>query len=370
VFPWSAWLGVASVPELPTAALALLAMAALVPVPEEARAEVGMRRLVGGAALLAATLSRYETWPVAGLFGMLCTLDLRRFPEARARILGAATLALAGPVLWLVNNRVAHHDALHFVARVTAYRQALGGAETSAFSRAVAYPTAFLREAPEVVAAAVVGATLVAAGGTRALKERLVPYARPAAILAAQVALLSFGMIKDGGPTHHPERAVLSAMLLVAVLCGALVCRALEPMPARRRAAVALGVSLAFGAASVARATAGADAFSQRRDEEAIGRAAATIGEGRLLIEAVDYGYLAVQAASGRPWDTIADRTMDPRQPVAASSFAEAGALAERMLAANARCAAGRVAEPVSAAMGAPRLVRGSWGLFCNEAAR
>jgi hypothetical protein len=370
VFPWSAWLGAATVPELPTAALALVAMAALVPVGEDARAEVGLRRLAGGAALLAATLSRYETWPVAAMFAAFCAADTRRWPEARARLLGGAALALAGPMLWLAWNRVAHHDALHFLARVAAYRQALGGVEGSAASRAVAYPVAFVREAPELAVVVVLGAALLAA--TRALGERLRPYARPAWVVAAQVAALSVAMIKDGAPTHHPERAVLSAMLLAAVLGGALVTHALAPMPAVKRAFAACAIALLAVAAGALGHGARDEAFVQRRDEEAIGRAArARVEPGtRLLVEAVDYGHLAVAAAFGRPWEAEADRSLDPRQPKTASSFEDPALLVTRLSMAGARCAASRVTNTVTATMGSPLSTAGSWGLFCKEEAR
>jgi hypothetical protein len=367
VFPWSAWLGAATVPELPTAALALVAMAALVPVGEDARAEVGLRRLAGGAALLAATLSRYETWPVAGMFAAFCAVDTRRWPEARARLLGGAGLALAGPTLWMAWNRVAHHDALHFLARVAAYRQALGGVEGSAASRALAYPVAFAREAPELVVVVALGAALLA---RRAMvKERVRPYARPAWIIAAQVAALSVAMIKDGAPTHHPERAVLSAMLLAAVLGGALVTHALAPMTATKRALAATGIAALAVAAGALGHGSREEAFVQRRDEEAIGRAARTqVPPGkRLLIEAVDYGHLAVEAAFGRPWDAEADRSLDPRQPKTPSSFEDLASLETRLSIARAGCAVGHVTAIVSTAMGSPLATSGRWGLFCQE---
>jgi hypothetical protein len=374
VFPWSAWLGAATVPELPTAALALVAMAALVPVGEDARTdmEVGLRRLVGGAALFAATLSRYETWPVAAMFAAFCVVDTRRWPEARARLLGAGALALAGPMLWVAWNRIAHHDALHFLARVAAYRQALGGVEASAASRAVAYPIAFVREAPELAVVVVLGAAFLAGRGMRALGERMRPYARPAWVVVAQVAALSVAMIKDGAPTHHPERAVLSAMLLAAVLGGALVTHALAPMPAVKRALAAAGIAALAVAAGALGHGARDEAFVQRCDEEAIGRAARTqVPPGtRLLVEAVDYGHLAVEAAFGRPWEAEADRSLDPRQPKTASSFEDSAALATRLSIAGARCAASRVTNAITAAMGSPLATAGSWGLFCNETPR
>src|SRR5262249_9150429 len=80
--PWSAGLGVATVPELFTAALTVLAMAALAPA-----AGRGERRILGGAALLAATLSRYEAWPVALMFAGICLVEAARSGGHRASLL-------------------------------------------------------------------------------------------------------------------------------------------------------------------------------------------------------------------------------------------------------------------------------------------
>lgn len=368
VFPWSARLGVATVPELFTAALTVLAMAALAPPGG------GVRRILGGAALLAATLSRYEAWPVALIFAGICVFDaatLRnarersatRAPGARAPLLCASALALAGPAAWMAWNRAAHGDALHFLARVAAYRQALGGIEGSAAGRLLAYPAAMVREEPEI--AALCAAALVVTAATRgvpALLARLSPYARPAAVAAAQIAALSLAMIKDGAPTHHPERAVLAEILLLALVGGALWS---EAVPRRWLSGLALAgaLALASGVRWGARPSA---SFVERGDEEAIGRAAAGLclpGD-PVLIEVADYGYLAVTAALGRPEDAVPDRSVDPREGKIASSFSDAGALRGRVVASGARWAAARPGAPARAALGAPVAVRGAWALF------
>ena len=368
VFPWSARLGVATVPELPTAALTVLAMTALVP-----SGDTGRRRLLGGSALFVATLSRYEAWPVALVFALVCMADARRSPEAGRALLGGGLLALAGPLSWMAWNLGTHHDALHFLARVTAYRQALGGADGSAFARVLGYPVSMLREAPEVVALLALGASITAMQGGRVLRARLAPYARPAALAALQIAALSAAMIKDGAPTHHPERAVLTAMLLGAVLGGALVAQALASIPPTRRALAAVAIAgVAMGAAALGRSGSSAGAFAQREDEEAIGRAAASLSRpgDPVLVEVVDYGYLAVQAALGRPEDAVPDRSVDPRRAKSPSSFADVAALRARLTATEARWAAARLEEPARAVMGAPVASRGSWGLFRVEGSR
>ncbi len=361
VFPWSARLGVATVPELFTAALTLLAMAALV-------RPTGRRLLLGGAALLAATLSRYESWPVALIFAAICAAGALRSSDARAARVGAAALALAGPAAWLCWNHVRHGDALHFLARVAAYRQALGDAGGGAPGRLLGYPLAMLREEPEIVALLAAAAALtVAAAGARGLRERLAPYARPAALAAAQIAALSLAMLKDGAPTHHPERAVLAALLLIAVAGGALAARALAADGPRLARGLALALAVAL-AAGIGRGPA-REGFVSRDGEEAIGRAlAARARPGEpVLVEVADYGYLAVQAALGRPEDAIPDRSVDPREAKTASSFTDAAALRLRLVATGARWAAARPAEPVRAVLGAPVIERDGWAAFAVE---
>jgi hypothetical protein len=110
-------------------------MAALVP-PVDAtdpeRAFVS-RRLWGGLALLAATLSRYEAWPIAAAFALLAGVGARGKTLALAA--GAGLLALLGPAGWIAWNRHAHGEALHFLGRVAAYRKAVGGVEPGALAR-------------------------------------------------------------------------------------------------------------------------------------------------------------------------------------------------------------------------------------------
>jgi len=366
VFPWSARLGAATVPELPTAALLLLAMASLSPPASP------VRRLWGGAALFAATLSRYETWPVAGAFAVVCVVDWARRAagERRASELYAAALALLGPVLWVVWNRVAHGDALHFLARVTAYRKALGGDDGGAAARLYAYPLSMLREEPELCAGlllALLGA--VALGVARDSWRR---FARPLAMTLVQIAALSVAMVKDGAPTHHPERAVLSALLLMALFAGDAALRFARAASLRARSALGACCLLAMmlGPLWVRRWFPG-DGMSAREDEVAIGHAAREVtrpGE-KVLVEVVDYGYFAVVAALGRPEDAVLDRTIDPREPRKGSSFDEASALAMRLRDAGARGVIGRVSTATRAALGEPEVTRGAWGLWRGSSA-
>lgn len=360
VFSWSALLGVATVPELPAAALTLLGVAALCSTEEQ-----DTRRLRGAAALVAATLSRYEAWPVAAVFAMVCAVDAARRRSARAA--AAAGLALAGPAVWMAWNRVAHQDALHFVARVTAYKHALGsGAEEGAATRLLAYPMAMVREEPGLLALPVLAAAMVAwREGRTGLGATLPRYARPGAVVAAQIAALSLAMVKDGAPTHHPERAVLTALLLVAVCGGALALRATRP--SAWGFATLAGLALVGSIVGLLRFH--DRSFAARGDEEAAGRAAAALarpGE-PVLVEVADYGYLAVIAALGRPEDAVPDRSVDPRDPRVASSFDDPAALARRLSASGARWIVARASTPARAALGEPVAVRGAWAVFSRR---
>jgi len=195
--PWSAWLGVATVPEALTACLVVAGALS-----------VTVRRAHGwgAGALLVASLSRYEAWPVAAVFAAGCLWSARAPPRrARAVDLVAAGVSLLGPVAWVLWNAHAHGDPLHFLARVAAYRQRLGGAGTW-----MLYPRAMGEAAPEVAVLACVGGAAVLLDPT--LRAR---WAGPVAAVAALLVFLAIGELHDGAPTHHPERALVAVMWIV-----------------------------------------------------------------------------------------------------------------------------------------------------------
>ena len=366
VFPWSARLGVATVPELPTAALTLLALASLV--PGDSDAPVTSRRLLGALALLAATLSRYEPWPIAAGFALLTLLDARRAsPADRARLLASAALAVTGPIAWIAWNYRAHGEALHFLTRVAAYKKALGaGGDESALTRLLAYPVALVREEPELFLA--LAAIVAVATITRlpALRARLARFNRPLILGLAQIAALSLAMIKDGAPTHHPERAVLVVMLLAALITGDLLA-ALLASPATRTPAIASTLLAVILASLVIRPRITADeSFVPRIDQVAIGRAArARMAAGdRVLVEIVGYGYLAMVAAIGRPEDAVLDRSIDPRDPPTPSSFDDAAALRARIDAAHVAWILAQPSAVTRQVLRDPLQIEGEWALY------
>jgi hypothetical protein len=370
IFPWSARLGVATVPELLTAALTLLALASLV--PGDGARSVTSRRLVGALALLAATLSRYEPWPIAAGFALLSILDLRRAHRAdRPRLVASAALAITGPIAWIAWNHRAHGEALHFLTRVAAYKRALGaGGDESALTRLLAYPVALVREEPELFLAL---ATIVAiATITRlpSLRSRLDRFKRPVILGLAQIAALSLAMVKDGAPTHHPERAVLVVMLLAALIAGDLVTSLLASISISiSTRVVALGstaVAVVVAALVIRPRITADESFTPRADEVAIGRAArARVAPGdHVLVEIADYGHLAIVAALGRPGDAVLDRSIDPRDAPVASSFDAASTLRARIDRSGASYVLARPSAATRQVLRDPLEIQGNWALF------
>ncbi len=309
LFPWSAWLGAAPVPELPTAALCVLATAALG--TSETRV-----RLLGAVAVASACLCRYEAWPIALVFAAFSAWDAYR---SRNRALAlASALALGAIVLWLLHGALVHGDALFFWKRIADYRNALGDGP-SFRERLLRVPSRLFGDEPELWLG------LLFAGVSRASLAR---YARPAVAAGALLAFLVAGELAGGGPTHHTGRAVLPVWLLVAPALGhELERRAAEPLAkpwillAAALALVGLGWMLRVGTPP---------AFPDRRDAVAIGAQAKALGAPSLLIDSPDYSYLAVSAAFGAPHVTEPFDDRDPRRPRAADAFASESALRAR----------------------------------------
>ncbi len=232
--PWNAWLGVATVPEALTAAL-IAAGAMSIAVPRA--------RIYGAIALLVASLSRYEAWPVCAVFALVCLASLARASnEDRAREGLALSLALLGPCLWLAWNAHAHGSALHFVARVARYRRSLG-LEIPLYDRLVTYPRALVVGAPEIAVLGLAGWL-----GDPEVRAR---WRAPLVTMGVLLLFLVYGDVHDGAPTHHPERALLACWWVLAGFGvdggGSFVLRHVRGRPKREAWAVAFGVAGAIG---------------------------------------------------------------------------------------------------------------------------
>jgi hypothetical protein len=338
VLPWSARLGVAVVPELPVAAAIVVAAASTAP------GWTPRRRLWGGLALAAACLARYEPWLVAAPFAALTVWDARALSRGvhRLRLAVAALAPIAACGAWIAWNAHAHGDALAFLERVASYRKALGGGATGLAGAAIEYGRALLVAEPQLVLGAIV--IVVAAvpfGVGRDLRTAL---RRPAALLGALVVLLVAAGVRDGAPTHHPERALLAALLLLAIVAGALAVDLVRAhvAPSRRGWVVGSLIIALLVARSVGKRH--PPTLLAREAEVAIGQLVGdTVPAGeKVLVEVEDYGYFAVLAGSGRPEDLVPDRDLDPRRPAVASAFHDPAAIAARAGEVGARWAVGR----------------------------
>lgn len=211
--PWNAWLGVATVPEAPAGALLA---AALLTTNDDA--------VLAGAtpwaalALLASSLSRYEAWPACVVFAafalvhsVLGSVGSQRID--RATLAAWALLAIAGPIAWMAWNAHAHGSAFHFVARVTNFRRAAGAGDIPLRAKLLAYPWGLVRETPEVALLGVVGVAGLFA--SRSLRRR---WLWAAVGCAAILAFLVEGDLRDGAPTHHPERALAALWWVLPAL--------------------------------------------------------------------------------------------------------------------------------------------------------
>jgi hypothetical protein len=368
VLPWSAYLGVATVPELPTAALTVFAVATL------AR-RCPRLRAVGGAALLIACLSRYEPWTVAIAFSGYTLWDGLReergngaTTRGRAGLVAAVFFALLGPVLWMAHNAHTHGSAFHFAARVSAYARAVGAKPLSLLE---GYPLSLLREEPELCSLA--SGLLIAA---LLLRQRLPSsFWRTTIVLAVMLGALSLAAPTGGVPTHHAGRALLASWLTMAIYAGAGARRILGgpgwgASPRSRHYA-----RLVFSAGALTALIVGAtvlrpwyarlDAFTPRQSETAIGQAVGTHlpPTARALLEIRDFRYFAVQAGSGRPDAFVLDRSVDPRRPIAPSSFRSREALERRAEQVGASYLVGWDTEALRS-FGEPLARAGPWGLW------
>ncbi len=300
--PWSVWLALAPVPEAWSGACAAAALFFV------ASREARFEPLAGGLALVA-SLSRYESWPIAAFVAAVCAVRLVRGGGARALHAGATLVAVAGPVFWLANNALAHGDAFHFVARVTAYRRANAGVLPLG-ARLLEYPRALATDAPETIVAALAGA--VGAWRAQEIREAAQRWVLPLSGAALVLAFLIYGDLRDGAPTHHAVRALLP---VIAVL-GSFGADGLELLLRGRRGAFPAAAALAaawlvFVGARV-RDVPGNDPASRRDGQIARGRELA--GARALEVKPCSYEHFALIAAYGKPERVTIDET--ERRPV------------------------------------------------------
>ncbi len=294
--PWVVWLGPAPVPEAWVGAL--LGAGLLLVGAGRARAA-----LVGAGLLWAATLSRYDGWAAAALAAIvLAVRALRSEKRERAVFAIAALVAAAGPILWMAWNRHAHGSATHFVDRVAAYRRSIGAASAPLPEKLLGYPRALWSAAPELVISFAVFAPFAAR--VRAVRAR---WGAPLAGAALSFAFLIYGDVRDGAPTHHPERALVALLAPLAGFAAEGVIAALVVLIARARRVLVGGLGAAalvawcYFAAGRWSYVPGRDPSERRDAQIARGLELRERGVKKLTIEPCQYEHFALVAAYGAP---------------------------------------------------------------------
>jgi hypothetical protein len=289
---WNAWLGLATVPEVWTGALIFFGTMTLA---------TGEGVAAGGAALFVASLSRYEAWPVCGVFAIVgCVRALRDRPETRTRWMTGVALAVLGPCLWMAWNAHAHGSAVHFVARVTAFHKAHATALPLG-DRLLTYPRALFTGAPELALAALFGLV-----GGRAVFAR---WRLPLLAGLALLAFLVYGDVHDGAPTHHVERTLVALWWLLAGFgvdgAHAWIARHAWGRPKREAWVVAIGVAVGIALAGERgermRDFPGSGETEDRAVQVARGLALRAEGAEGVTIVPCEYEHFAVIAAFGSP---------------------------------------------------------------------
>jgi hypothetical protein len=307
-FPWSAWLGAATVPEAPAAALMVYALATLTTATLRERA-------LGALAVAAACFCRYEAWPMALGFAAFTTYDAARVRSAP--LLATAALALGPIALWLLHGTFVHGDTLFFWKRVAGYRHALGESPPL-LERLVAVPRSLFGDEPELWLG------LVLARPSR-WRSR---YVRPVLVSALLLAFLVAGELSGGGPTHHAGRAALPIWYLVALALGQAAGEGWDARPLRRVRWLALPAGVvALGWLFRVFVPPG---FPEREAAVRVGTEARTRGAPALLIDTPDYSYFAVTAAFGKPSAAEPFDDHDPRRSRPADAFVSLDALRAR----------------------------------------
>ena len=300
LLPYGAWLSAATVPEAPSAALLLFGVVSL------ARPETKLRTW-GGAALGAACFCRYEAWPPALSFGLICGVQALR--QRRRELWLAVLLALLPMALWLLHGSVRHGSALFFVTRVSQYRAALGH-EAGGWAHALlSTPWSIVRFEPELLAVVTVALGL-------SLWKRQSPFASgalgPAVALLALLAFLIVASATGGTATHHPERSLLPIFWFLALLAAGLITKlAQQPAQAWRLPVLALPLALAGNLLLRPELRSG---FVDRREEEQVGGLLRGLSARKIALDGDDFGFFAIQAAlgHGKSWP-LSD--LDPRRP-------------------------------------------------------
>ncbi len=311
--PYSLYLSAATVPEYPTACALVFASTTLLCSQNNPG-----RRLLGSFALFLACASRYEAWPAALAFASITALDLhssRKRASASPLLLASLIVSCAFPLLWIYHGVLHHENAFFFVNRVVDYKRALGAGSTG-FSEALSlYPQGLIYGEPEVMFGLFLGVLSISkarlAGRT---SVRLRGLMRPWLVLSTLLIFLILGAVRDGAPTHHAERALVSLWLLGALSMGHLLALSKKT---QKEVLVAIIMGLFLGHALRRAELVKIAPFSNRVNEEQMGEYIRDHLPRRepLAIVPANFGYFAIMAAGEVPsrWKVL--QKHDPREP-------------------------------------------------------
>jgi hypothetical protein len=296
--PWSIWLGTATVPESFTASFTAAAVIALgCEGPSAIRSRAA--RLGFAALLFAACFSRYEAWPIAAV---LAAASARRAVATRAWRDEALTFGLLaiGPLAWMAWNLHAHGSALHFFARVSTFKRALGDGSTDVGSAIALYPRLLVTIRPDVMAA-VAGAAF-SLRGKQVRRRWLVPLL----CVAAQLGFLAYGNARDGAPAHHPERALLAAVFVLAAFAADVLVETGPALFAKMRGpaiggALVLAACWAVGTRLALHDVPGSSSSEDRTAQLAEGRKLRHEGVDHLVVTPCAFEHFALVAAYAAP---------------------------------------------------------------------
>jgi hypothetical protein len=284
--PWPLWLGAATVPELFTAMAAAAGIVALAHRPSYAFAGV----------LALASLSRYEAWPIAAAAAIHLAWSARRASDL-GRHLAIAILAAAAPLGWMAWNAWAHGSALHFFHRVSTFKRSIGEGSTDLAAALLFYPRLLVTARPELAIGTLAG---LAALRDPEMRRR---WLLPIGALVAQLVFLAIGNARDGAPAHHPERALIGAMV-IAALFAVDGCAHVASRLGRRTAAAALALVAgvwAWSSLRVASDVPGSSPAEDRSAQIARGTELRERGAPPITVEPCAFEHFALLAAYGAP---------------------------------------------------------------------
>lgn len=266
---------------------------------------------VAGVFILPATLSRYETWPIAMVVAVYGAWRLSREGVKHAALPAFAGLVAAslGPVLWMAWNWTTHGSPLAFHKRVADYWFALGRGTEGTLVDLITYPRALATSEPLLLLGVMAVVGLYAKRGLVAGKL-LETWSLPLIGVVWVMLWLTGAQLTGGAPTHHPERALLFVSMIGWIWVTASIDTALRSW--KRGLPLVSSLLVAVFAYRIAHTAAAEDA--DRTDALATGHwLRENAVDGLVLLVPTDYGHFAVSGSLAEPERVVLSDDLDPR---------------------------------------------------------